>query len=91
MRDLPFDVVVDGRIGGRAEMLAMAVVGLLLIGTAATLLAALGRLDSLATATAGGGDRVLGLLGLYGAAGFVMPWPSRSPRPGQGSSSATCS
>ena len=73
VRDLPFDVVVDGRIGGRAEMLAMAVVGLLLIGTAATLLAALGRLGLLATrdrstvATA-----VLGLLGLYGAAGFVV-------------------
>ena len=73
VRDLPFDVVVDGRIGGRAEMLAMAVVGLLLIGTAGTLLAALGRLGLLATrnrsATA---TALLGLLGLYGAAGFVV-------------------
>jgi uncharacterized membrane protein len=72
-RDLPVDVVVDGRIGGAPEMLAMSVVGVLLIATAWTLLAALGRLGHLAgrnrsaVATA-----VLGLLGLYGAAGVVV-------------------
>jgi uncharacterized membrane protein len=73
VRDLPVDVVVDGRIGGRVEMLAMAVVGVLVIGTAGALLAALGWLGHLATrnrsATA---TALLGLLGLYGAAGAVV-------------------
>ena len=73
MRDLPVDVVVDGRVGGRAEMLAMAVVGVLVIGTAATLLAALGRLGLLGTRNRSAvATAVLGLLGLYGAAGLVV-------------------
>ena len=72
-RDLPVDVVVDGRTGGWAEMLAMAVVGVLVIGTAGTLLAALGRLGHLATRNRSAvATAVLGLLGLYGAAGFVV-------------------
>ena len=72
-RDLPLDVVVDGRIDGRAEMLAMAVVGVLVIGTAATLLAALGRLGLLATRDRSAiATALLGLLGLYGAAGVVV-------------------
>ncbi len=72
-RDLPLDVVVDGRIDGRAEMLAMAVVGVLVIGAAATLLAALGRLGLLATRDRSAiATALLGLLGLYGAAGVVV-------------------
>ncbi|MCD2194952.1 DUF2339 domain-containing protein [Actinomycetospora endophytica] len=72
-RDLPVDVVVDGQVGERGSLIAMAVVGLLVITTAAALLVALGRLGYLgsrersAIATA-----VLGLLGLYGAAGLVV-------------------
>ena len=73
VRDLPFDVVVDGRAGGWPEMLAMAVVSVLLIGTAGTLLATLGRLGHLATRNRSAvATAVLGLLGLYGAAGTVV-------------------
>jgi uncharacterized membrane protein len=73
VRDLPVDVVVDGLARGRAEMLAMAVVGVLVIGTAGSLLAALGPLGYLATRNRSAvATAVLGLLGLYGAAGFVV-------------------
>ena len=72
-RDLPFDVVVDGRAGGPAEMLAMTVVGVLVIAAAGTLLAALGRLGHLADRNRSAvATAVLGLLGLYGAAGVVV-------------------
>ncbi len=72
-RDLPVDVVVDGLPTSPAALLGMAVVGVLVVTTAASLLAALGRLGHLgarnrsAVATA-----LLGLLGLYGAAGLVV-------------------
>lgn len=72
-RDLPVDTVVDGLAGSRASMLAMAVVGLLVITTSASLLAALGRLGLLASRERSAvATAVLGVLGLYGAAGLVV-------------------
>jgi uncharacterized membrane protein len=72
-RDLPVDVVVDGRPDARAALLGMAVVGVLVVTTAGTLLAALGRLGHLATRNRSAvATAVLGLLGLYGAAGVVV-------------------
>ena len=72
-RDLPVDVVVDGLVRDRATLLAMAAVGILVITTAATLLAALGRLGHLASRPRSAvATAVLGVLGLYGAAGLVV-------------------
>ncbi len=72
-RDLPVDVVVDGLPQARGALLGMAVVGVLVVSTAATLLAALGRLAYLRTRNGSAvATALLGLLGLYGAAGVVV-------------------
>ncbi|GLZ52464.1 DUF2339 domain-containing protein [Actinomycetospora sp. NBRC 106378] len=72
-RDLPLDVVVGGEIRATGTLLAMAAVGVLLAAASGALLAAVARADLL-----GGRDRtavvvgLLGVVGLYGAAGVVV-------------------
>lgn len=73
VRDLPLDVVVGGEVRATGTLVAMAAVGLLLAGAAGALLTAVARADLL-----GGRDRtavvvgLLGVVGLYGAAGVVV-------------------
>ncbi|GAA4838975.1 hypothetical protein GCM10023201_30400 [Actinomycetospora corticicola] len=73
VRDLPLDVVVGGDVRPAGALLAMAAVGVLLAAAAGSLLVAVARADLL-----GGRDRtavvvgLLGVVGLYGAAGVVV-------------------
>ncbi|WP_018333484.1 DUF2339 domain-containing protein [Actinomycetospora chiangmaiensis] len=73
VRDLPLDVVVGGDVRPAGTLLAMAAVGVLLAAAAGALLIAVARADLL-----GGRDRtavvvgLLGIVGLYGAAGAVV-------------------
>ncbi|WP_433798578.1 DUF2339 domain-containing protein [Actinomycetospora sp. CA-084318] len=73
VRDLPLDVVVDGDVRPTGTLVGMAVVGILLAAACGALLHAVARADLL-----GGRDRtavvvgLLGVVGLYGAAGVVV-------------------